>query len=655
MKFLDIILQEFRINMPSDGEGMGIPRKKMPQIKSKDYPEYFKYLNDKGVNFEKIEGVNAATLKPTQSEFSEVGVEKQLQKMLDKNDGYKPLIASSDDYIIDGHHRWVVAKNIRQPLTVFKADIPMKELMALTLKFPKVYFKDIYTEGYKLQLERDAEMLILNITDTKTGKRTEVRGKSGYESGNYDPDDKLHQLLDKIGKSANISDLINGDPVGINPKHPQGTSAKKATDVAFNENVSALASELEAKYNLKSLFLGDMASRNAIELHSIIVNREDQGKGTGSKVMQELIKYADDNGKIMVLDPGLLDKKHGTTSQSRLRKFYKQFGFIDNKGRNKNYEFRNLMIRYPQTNESTSLFNESKEMKISDLTISDAGLAIAQSAGGGSKTAAPLTVTKLPSGHVYLLNGYHRLVDAMKAGKDTVSVEFVPYEKVEILWKNEREEDIKYGKQFNESTVTEAFDNPYPFKLSGPSDSQGFSATAQTPNGALRMDIETTDYDNFGIDFAVGKSMGKTQAGDEFRVFATVVAMVKKWISVVGIEHVESFDFAANKDEHTSDGRARLYARFAKQLAGQLGWRLEQSTTANNSHAFFKLTNPKPVPRDDEYWYALEENVIESAGVGRVVKGVNTTVDVGPDEIIKQVKKYGNDVDRDGKPNKHLR
>jgi hypothetical protein len=45
----------------------------------------------------------------------------------------------------------------------------------------------------------------------------------------------------------------------------------------------------------------------------------------------------------------------------------------------------------------------------------------------------------------------------------------------------------------------------------------------------------------------------------------------------------------------------------------------------------------------------------ESAGVGRVVKGVNTTVDVGVDEIIKQVKKYGNAVDRDGKPKKNLR
>src|SRR6056300_32423 len=77
-----------------------------------------------------------------------------------------------------------------------------------------------FNEGYKLQLERDADMYVLHITDTASGKRTEVRGKKGYESGNYDANDKLHQLLDRVGKAANISDLMNGEVVGINPKHP---------------------------------------------------------------------------------------------------------------------------------------------------------------------------------------------------------------------------------------------------------------------------------------------------------------------------------------------------------------------------------------------------------------------------------------------------
>jgi hypothetical protein len=92
------------------------------------------------------------------------------------------------------------------------------------------------SEGFKLQLERGEDMDVLHIVNTDTGGRTEVRGKKGYESGNYDANDKLHQLLDRVGKSANISELINGEIVSINPKHPDGASAKAATDKAYNEN-----------------------------------------------------------------------------------------------------------------------------------------------------------------------------------------------------------------------------------------------------------------------------------------------------------------------------------------------------------------------------------------------------------------------------------
>ena len=96
------------------------------------------------------------------------------------------------------------------------------------------------TEGYKLQLERDRKMLVLHITNTETGRRTEVRGKLGYESGNYDPNDDLHQLLDTIGKSANISELINGEVVTINPKHPDADRAKAATDKAYSERFTPM-------------------------------------------------------------------------------------------------------------------------------------------------------------------------------------------------------------------------------------------------------------------------------------------------------------------------------------------------------------------------------------------------------------------------------
>tara|TARA_R110000772_G_scaffold14395_2_gene41593 strand:+ start:255 stop:962 length:708 start_codon:yes stop_codon:yes gene_type:complete len=156
------------------------------------------------------------------------------------------------------------------------------------------------------------------------------------------------------------------------------------------------------------------------------------------------------------------------------------------------------------------------------------------------------------------------------------------------------------------NNISEALDNPYPFNFTGPNTDNNYFAKAQTPNGELVMQFDG-GYDDFSIDFAVANEMGKTDAGDAFRVFATVVAMMNEWISVVGIEHVEAFDFAANKDEHAADGRARLYTRFAKKLAARLGWSVQQSSTNNNGMAFFSLANPKPIPRPDGYFDALED------------------------------------------------
>jgi 5'(3')-deoxyribonucleotidase len=79
-------------------------------------------------------------------------------------------------------------------------------------------------ESVAIKFERGDDYDILHIKE-KGKNRVEVRGKSGYESGNYDPKDKLHKLLDSLGKAANISELMNGETVVINPKHPDGPKA----------------------------------------------------------------------------------------------------------------------------------------------------------------------------------------------------------------------------------------------------------------------------------------------------------------------------------------------------------------------------------------------------------------------------------------------
>lgn len=192
--------------------------------------------------------------------------------------------------------------------------------------------KDILVEGYKLQLERDTDMMVLNITDTKSGKRTEVRGKAGYETNGYDANDKLHQLLDKISKTANISELMNGEVVGINPKHPDGASAKSATDTAFNEEV-----EISLHGDAKKGYV----------LSKIEVSGDERNAGQGTKAMQDIVDRMDAEGAVIALTP---DDAFGG-NKNRLIKFYKRFGFVPNKGRNKDFRFRETMIRHPQSNE----------------------------------------------------------------------------------------------------------------------------------------------------------------------------------------------------------------------------------------------------------------------------------------------------------------
>ena len=116
------------------------------------------------------------------------------------------------------------------------------------------------TESVAIKFERTDDYDVLHIKE-KGKNRVEVRGKSGYESGNYDPKDKLHKLLDSLGKAANISELMNGETVVINPKHPDGPKAiNNLTDL--EEALGEIASATEIYVDMDGVladFFGDWA------------------------------------------------------------------------------------------------------------------------------------------------------------------------------------------------------------------------------------------------------------------------------------------------------------------------------------------------------------------------------------------------------------
>jgi hypothetical protein len=85
-------------------------------------------------------------------------------------------------------------------------------------------FKTYLDEGIKLKLIRGKDQDVLKMWDTQEKSWVELRGKPNFET-KYDKNDPLHKAINALGKSANISDFVNGDEVSINPNHPDGKKA----------------------------------------------------------------------------------------------------------------------------------------------------------------------------------------------------------------------------------------------------------------------------------------------------------------------------------------------------------------------------------------------------------------------------------------------
>ena len=69
-----------------------------------------------------------------------------------------------------------------------------------------------------------------------------------------------------------------------------------------------------------------------------------QNAGIGTKIMRDICSYADKQRKTIILTPS----KDFGGSIPRLIKFYKEFSFVENKGKNKDYEISEAMYREPK-------------------------------------------------------------------------------------------------------------------------------------------------------------------------------------------------------------------------------------------------------------------------------------------------------------------
>lgn len=106
-----------------------------------------------------------------------------------------------------------------------------------------------------------------------------------------------------------------------------------------------LAKKLTEGIPGSTLWLGGRPGADSmVTLDKIEIPKEHRGKGHASRIMKEIIDAADKEGWTVSLTPS---NAFGA-SVVRLKKFYKTFGFVENKGRNKDFRTRDTMIRPPR-------------------------------------------------------------------------------------------------------------------------------------------------------------------------------------------------------------------------------------------------------------------------------------------------------------------
>ena len=190
------LTNELKIEKP-DVKNWGIPRDKMPQVHKDNYPEFLNYLSDNGVTFTKTT-MPASDIKPIQGEFSDAGVIKALVKRKTK----KPSILSSDNYIIDGHHRWLASLNTGTDVLVYKTNIPASQLLELVLKFPKTYFKGMYNENA-------AGRVVKGVNTTPDVGPNEIKKQAKKLGFNVDKDGRPPIIHKKAAKNSDPNTLFN--------------------------------------------------------------------------------------------------------------------------------------------------------------------------------------------------------------------------------------------------------------------------------------------------------------------------------------------------------------------------------------------------------------------------------------------------------------
>lgn len=127
----------------------------------------------------------------------------------------------------------------------------------------------------------------------------------------------------------NALNKLNGQTFGLLNFAPMGIIDTKA---------------LQAKYPSVDFSLLQSKDGGNASLSKLVVPKDARNQGVGSAFMQDLTQAADADGATLTLTPA----SDFGGSKNRLVEFYRRFGFVPNRGRNKDFTISDAMYRSPE-------------------------------------------------------------------------------------------------------------------------------------------------------------------------------------------------------------------------------------------------------------------------------------------------------------------
>lgn len=179
-------------------------------------------------------------------------------------------------------------------------------------------------------------------------------GTFGYYSRNEMPHITVAFNKNNGGAPADSKDIDNWKPIdkivvtGVIREVGEG-------NVVISENV--IKDEITVDFDDMNIMLGDKIvgdfymynrrEKKYLTLTKIEINPEYQKRGYATQAMNQIVDYANKNNLIIILTPEAY--KPGGLSTNKLKEWYKSFGFIMNKGKQKDFEHMHLMYKLPNS------------------------------------------------------------------------------------------------------------------------------------------------------------------------------------------------------------------------------------------------------------------------------------------------------------------